>query len=100
YPILLLLINSFRIGDGIFTPTQGYGFANWTRALTDANFLRAMGNTFLVVIIVQLVATPVAVGIAWLMARTDLPGKGWFELAFWVAFFLPTLPMTLGYILL
>ena len=37
---------------------------------------------------------------AWLLARTDLPGKEWIDLALWVAFFLPTLPIVLGYVLL
>jgi len=35
-----------------------------------------------------------------LLARTDLPGRGWLEFAFWAAFFLPTLTVTLSWILL
>lgn len=100
YPLLLLLINSFKIGDGVFRPVEGYGFANWTAALSNPDLLSALGNTFLVVVIAQGIATPLAVLLAWLMARTDLPGKQWIDLAFWAAFFLPSLPVTLGYILL
>jgi iron(III) transport system permease protein len=38
--------------------------------------------------------------LAWLLARTDLPGKAVIVFMFWVAFFLPTLPVVLGWILL
>jgi iron(III) transport system permease protein len=37
---------------------------------------------------------------AWVIARTDLPGRNWFEFAFWLSFFLPTLTVTLSWILL
>ena len=38
--------------------------------------------------------------IAWLLARTDLPGRSWIEFAFWAAFFLPSFTVTLSWILL
>jgi len=38
--------------------------------------------------------------IAWLLARTDLPGRRWLEFAFWAAFFLPSFTVTLSWILL
>jgi iron(III) transport system permease protein len=37
---------------------------------------------------------------AWTIARTDLPGRDWFEFAFWLSFFLPPLTVTLSWILL
>ena len=43
---------------------------------------------------------PVAVLLAWVLARTDIPGARWLEFAFWIAFFLPRLPVTLGWIVL
>ncbi len=48
----------------------------------------------------QLLSLPFAVLIAWLLARTDLPGRSWIEFAFWAAFFLPPLTVTLSWILL
>ena len=48
----------------------------------------------------QLLSLPLAVLIAWLLARTDLPGRRWIEFAFWAAFFLPPLTVTLSWILL
>jgi iron(III) transport system permease protein len=100
YPIFLLFVDSFKIGDGVFTPRAGWGIGNWTSAYTHPGLLKALGNTFLIVIIVQLIAAPIGIGMAWLLARTDLPGKNWIDLALWIAFFLPTLPIVLGYVLL
>ena len=34
------------------------------------------------------------------LARTDLPWRGWLEFGFWVAVFLPSLTVTLGWIML
>jgi len=48
----------------------------------------------------QIVSLALAILIAWLIARTDLPGRNWIEFAFWAAFFLPTLTVTLSWILL
>ena len=100
YPILLLIVDSFKIGDGVFRPREGWGIGNWVSAYTNPGLLRALGNTVFVVIIVQAISVPIGVGVAWLLARSDLPGKEWIDLAMWVAFFLPTLPIVLGYVLL
>jgi iron(III) transport system permease protein len=37
---------------------------------------------------------------AWLIARTDIPMKGFLEFFFWLSFFLPALPEAMGWILL
>jgi iron(III) transport system permease protein len=39
----------------------------------------------------------IAVLLAWLVARTNLPGARWFEFAFWLSFFLPTLASIQGW---
>src|SRR5579871_4721091 len=38
--------------------------------------------------------------LAWLLIRFDIPGRSWLEFLLWVAFFVPILPTTLGWILL
>jgi iron(III) transport system permease protein len=48
----------------------------------------------------QGIALVAAVLIAWLLARTDTPGAKIFEFAFWLAFFMPSLTVTLSWILL
>src|SRR5437867_1802177 len=60
----------------------------------------ALVNTFTVTFVRQLLSLPLAVLVAWLLARTDLPGRSWIEFAFWAAFFLPPFTVTLSWILL
>jgi iron(III) transport system permease protein len=60
----------------------------------------ALVNTLKVTFVRQLLSLPLAVLIAWLLARTNLPGRHWLEFAFWAAFFLPALTVTLSWILL
>jgi len=48
----------------------------------------------------RLQSAPIAIFIAWLLARTDLPGRRWLEFSFWMAFLIPILGTTTGWILL
>src|SRR5690606_9820006 len=45
------------------------------------------------------IAFPVAIVIAWVLARTDVPCRYGLEFMFWIAFFLPSLATTLGWIM-
>ncbi|MGH7774125.1 MAG: ABC transporter permease [Candidatus Binatia bacterium] len=97
-PLFLLLLNSFQTGrpGGAVV----YGLEGWRQALTSPGILQAIYNSFSLAITRQLIATFVGIFIAWLLARTDLPMKGALEFFFWLSFFLPALPATLGWILL
>jgi iron(III) transport system permease protein len=59
-----------------------------------------MTNTFTLGITRQAIALVLGCFFAWLIARTDLPMKGFLEFFFWLSFFLPALPETMGWILL
>ncbi|HVQ76756.1 MAG TPA: hypothetical protein VMT79_14610 [Candidatus Binatia bacterium] len=48
----------------------------------------------------ELRSLSLAVRVAWLVAHTDLPGRGWIALAFRAAFFLPGITVTLSRVLL
>ena len=98
YPLSLLLRNSFLVAR----PNQelAFGLANWVTALTEPGMVAAILNTARLTLVLQLISFPVAILIVWLLARTDLPGKDWIDFFFWIAFFAPSLPITLGWILL
>src|SRR4029434_349596 len=91
-------IQSFQVA----APGQGsaYGLDGWRAALGEPGLRAALVNTFTVTVVRQLLSLPLAVLIAWLLARTDLPGSRWIEFAFWAAFFLPPFTVTLSWILL
>ena len=98
YPILLLIINSFQVG--IFGRETTWGLDNWRTALSEPKFREAIFNTLTLTAVRQLFAFTFGVCLAWLFARTNLPGKNILEFGFWVAFFLPALTVTLGWILI
>jgi iron(III) transport system permease protein len=97
-PLAMLLINSFQLARPGFPPI--YGLSGWQRAFADPQLISAFWNTISLTAVREGFAIVLGVFIAWLIARTDLPGKTRLEFLFWIAFFLPPLPVTMGWILL
>ena len=98
YPVLLVVLQSFQTA----LPGQParYGLDGWRAALAEPALRSSLWNTLTVTFVRQLLSLPLAVLVAWLLARTDLPGRREIEFAFWAAFFLPPLTVTLSWILL
>ncbi|MGH7926945.1 MAG: ABC transporter permease, partial [Candidatus Binatia bacterium] len=97
-PLTLMILNSFQIarpGEPIVWGSEG-----WVKAFTTPGILSAMSNTFSLAITRQAIALLIGAFFAWLVARTDIPMKGFLEFLFWLSFFLPALPETMGWILL
>lgn len=97
-PLCLMVLNSFQIaepGDPVV-----YGLKGWHQAFTSPGMLDAIKNTFLLACMRQIVALTAGIFLAWLLARTDIPWPGGLEFLFWLSFFLPALPVTMGWILL
>jgi iron(III) transport system permease protein len=98
YPVGLIVVNGFlvsRLGQ-----PAAYGLQPWQQVLTDSVMLGAIWNSVQLVLVQQVLSLPLAIVVAWLIARTDMPGGRWLEFLFWLAFFLPALPVLLGWILL
>ncbi|HEX4192993.1 MAG TPA: iron ABC transporter permease [Stellaceae bacterium] len=98
YPVLVILVDSFVVGP--IGGARHWGLDGWRAAFTDPTMLNAVANTVKVLVANESISLPSAVLLAWLLARTDLPLRGMFEFAFWVTFFLPSLSVTLGWIVL
>ena len=97
-PLFLMILNSFqtaRPGQPIV-----WGMEGWVKAFNTPGILKAIGNTFTLAITRQTIALFVGSFFAWLIARSDIPMKGMLEFFFWLSFFLPALPETMGWILL
>ncbi len=97
-PLFLLLLNSFQVGKP--GGAVVYGLEGWRLAFTSLGIIDAIYNSFSLAITRQIIATIVGIFLAWLLARTDIPMKKGLEFMFWLSFFLPALPVTLGWILL
>jgi iron(III) transport system permease protein len=96
-PIYLLLVAGLQV-DGS-SAAAGYSLASWRAAFSEPGITKAFLNTLIVTALVQGISIPIAIVIAWVIARTDMPGAGVAELLFWVTFFIPTLAVTSGWIL-
>jgi iron(III) transport system permease protein len=98
YPVLLLLINSFWVGP--FGRETHVGVDNWVAAVTEPALVGAIWNTISLAVTRQAISLSLAICVAWLIARTDLPWAQWLEFGFWVAVFLPSLTVLVAWILL
>jgi iron(III) transport system permease protein len=98
YPIVLLAINSFNTAP--FGRGWTWGIENWTTSFTQPRIASALTNTVTLSVTRQFISILIGVTIAWLLARTNLPGRNWLEMGFWFALLLPHLPILMGWILL
>jgi iron(III) transport system permease protein len=96
-PLLYTLINSFQVAKPWEPPD--YSLAGWREALSSPGIMTAVYNTLSLAIVRQVIALIIGILMAWLLARTDIPMKRTLEFAFWFSFFMPALPVTLGWIL-
>jgi len=97
-PLFLMILNSFQIskpGEPMI-----YGLQGWREAFSSPGILSAIHNTFSLALARQFIALILGIVLAWLLARTDIPLSGPLEFMFWLSFFLPALPVTIGWILL
>lgn len=99
-PLAMLVAASFSPVSGPVVEGGRSIFGGWIRALTQPDIGAAVLSTVALAGTYVAISMPIAVGVAWLLARTDLPGATWFEFGFWLSFFLPPLAVVQGYILL
>jgi iron(III) transport system permease protein len=97
-PIVTLLVTSFNVAP--FAETFRHGDTNWRAVFTQPEMIDALLNTVSLSIARQAFALVLGAMLAWLIARTDLPGRRWLEVGFWIALFMPPLPAALAWVLL
>ena len=76
-----------------------FGDIPWHQAFNEPGIGQSVINTFKVVIASQAIALPIAIVIAWLLGRTDIPFARTFEFFFWIKFFQPSLAVLTGWLL-
>jgi len=97
YPAGVIIFSSFELPGKM---ASGLGLQGWKIVFSDPAILSAIWNTLTVTLARQAIALPVAVLLAWIIARTDVPCAKTLEFLFWLGYFLPPLPVTMGWILL
>jgi iron(III) transport system permease protein len=96
-PVAVVIVGSFSEGN----PFNDFHASvdPWVRALDSSQTLGSIGYSFLLCLRVP-AGLLVSFIVAWYLARNDVFGKRTIMYALWLAFFLPILPATLGWILL
>ena len=97
-PIAFVVVNSFNVGSAGQQWT--FGLSGWADVLLGSTKTNAALLYSLVLSIRAPLAVVVAFGISWLLIRVQVPGRRLIEALLWLAFFLPSLPITLGWMLL
>jgi len=96
-PLAFVILNSFNVAlPG--KPFQ-FGLAGWQEAFFEPKTLRAIGYTFLLSLR-SFIGVGIAFLLSWVLVRARIPGRAFIEFSLWLGFFLPHLPLTLGWILL
>ena len=98
YPAVQLLISSFQ--EGALGRTTTWGMGNWIEAFRHAQVVEAVWNTLSLSFARQAISFVLGMVIAWLIVRTNLPGRDWIEVGFWIALFMPALPVAMAWVLL
>jgi iron(III) transport system permease protein len=97
-PAGVIILSSFETpGEKL---VSGFGLQAWKMAFSDPAILSAIWHTLTITLARQTIALPIAILLSWVIARTDVPGASTLEFLFWLGYFLPPLPVAMGWILL
>ena len=89
FPVTLILALSFNVTPEFFSLERRWGLDNWRVAFANPAIIQALWNTVWLFLVSQAVSLPLSVVVAWLLARTKLPGSNILELLYWVSYVTP-----------
>jgi iron(III) transport system permease protein len=88
WPPLWVLLQSFNVASHPFAGFV-WGLDHWGVVWSDPRILQSIFNTFLVWTITAVISFPIAIAIAWTLARVRMPFSYGLEYLFWVAYMIP-----------
>ncbi len=97
-PILFLIVSSFQLAGPGQAPV--WGLDAWRTTLNNSEVWLSMWNSIRLYFATSMISWPTAILLAWILGRTDIPKKNWIEFQFWLSFFLPSLSVVMGWIVL
>ena len=81
-------LNVFRMSlyqRGAYSPTETFvGLSNFTQLFRDAQFLRSLQNTILLVIVVTIITFALALVFAGILTRSKIKGQNFFRIVFYI----------------
>jgi iron(III) transport system permease protein len=84
-PVLATVVRSALYWDA---NGPALSWRNFTGLFADPRFYQAAGNTIVCGIGATVISCVLGLGLAWVVSRTDMPGRRWFEIFNLVPFFL------------
>src|SRR6478736_4906804 len=96
-PLSLILYQSFLTAP-FFDPTKQVGIGAYEFVFADSDFWKALGNSLVISTGMTLIAVPLGAMLAFVMERTDLPGKRWFEPFILVPSFVSPMVLSFGFV--
>src|SRR5690606_24186341 len=97
-PLLMVLVASFRPAG--IPNSAGWTFAHYLRVWGDPFTYRLVGNTMLFAVGSTIFAITIALGLSWLLERTDMPGRSLFRSAILMPMVTPPLLLAIGWVLI
>ena len=97
FPLYLIFYQSF-LSAPFFMPSKTLGFDAYRFIFDDPDFRTAFSNGLLMAIGLTVIAVPLGGMLAFLMVRTDLPGRGWIAPLLLVPIFVSPMVIGFGYV--
>lgn len=96
-PLAIILYQSF-LDAPFFQPSAKLSLSAFRFVLSDSDFHRAFGTTALLALGMAGLSVPLGSVLAFLLVRTDLPGRRWLEPVVLVPIFLSPVVLAFGYV--
>jgi iron(III) transport system permease protein len=96
-PLALIFYQSF-LSAPFFMPTKVFGLESYQFIFDDPDFRQAFINGFILATGLAVIAVPLGSMLAFLMVRTDLPGRSWIAPLLLVPIFVSPMVMAFGYV--
>ncbi|MGI4848069.1 MAG: ABC transporter permease [Janthinobacterium lividum] len=96
-PLLLIFYQSF-LSAPFFAPMKVLSLEPYRFIFDDPDFREAFVNGFLLAAGLAIIAVPLGAMLAFLMVRTDLPGRSWFAPLLLVPIFVSPMVIAFGYV--
>src|SRR5215472_1285285 len=96
-PLCIVVYQSF-LDAPFFQPSAKLSLSAFRFVFADADFHRAFGTTATLAFGMTAVAVPLGSMLAFLLVRTDLPGRRWLEPVVLIPIFLSPVVLAFGYV--
>ena len=96
-PLSLVFYQSF-LDAPFFQPVTHLGLGAYQFVFTDSDFWTAFATTLVMAAGMAIIAVPLGAGLAFLMVRTDVPGRAWLEPVILIPIFVSAVVIAFGYV--